>query len=54
MIQGYRKEIDETKEKINPMNPPEVREQREKKSTLKIVDMEKEAREVVELFDRIA
>jgi hypothetical protein len=29
MIEGYRKEIKEIKQNINPMTPPEVQEQRE-------------------------
>jgi FtsZ-binding cell division protein ZapB len=31
-IEGYRQEIEELKEKLNPMTPPEVREQREQQS----------------------
>jgi hypothetical protein len=34
------------------MNPLEVQERIEQQSTLYIAEMEKEAREVVELFDR--
>jgi hypothetical protein len=40
-IEGYRQEIEELKENINPMTPLEVREQREQQSTLQIAEMEK-------------
>jgi hypothetical protein len=42
------------KEKLNPMTPPEVREQRELQFALQIVDMVREAREVAELFEKTA
>jgi hypothetical protein len=40
------------KEKINPTTPLEFREQREQKISLQIEEMAREAKEVVELFDR--
>jgi hypothetical protein len=49
-IDGYKQEIEELKENLNPMTPLEVREQREQQSALQIVEMVKEAREVEELF----
>jgi hypothetical protein len=42
------------KEKLNPMTPPEVREKREQQTTFQIDEMEREAKEVAELFDRTA
>jgi DNA repair exonuclease SbcCD ATPase subunit len=51
-IDQYKQEIEELKERLNPMTPPEVREQREQESSLQITEMEKEARKVEELFDR--
>jgi hypothetical protein len=51
-IDRYKQEIEELKERLNPTNPLEVQEQREQQSALQIVEMEKEAREVEELFDR--
>jgi len=51
-IEKYKQEIEELKYRLNPMTPPEVQEQREQQSALQIVDMEKEARAVEELFDR--
>jgi predicted nucleic acid-binding Zn-ribbon protein len=32
-IEGYRQEIEELKEKLNPMTPPKVLEKREKQRT---------------------
>jgi archaellum component FlaC len=51
-IDRYKKEIEELKERLNPTNPLEVREQREQQYALQITEMEKEAREVDEFFDR--
>jgi hypothetical protein len=52
-IEGYRQKIEEIKEKLNPTTPPKIREKREQQSALHIVDIAKEAREVIELFDKI-
>jgi predicted nucleic acid-binding Zn-ribbon protein len=40
-IDQYKQEIEELKERLNPMTPPEVREQRKQESALQIVEMEK-------------
>jgi hypothetical protein len=51
-IDQYRQEIEELKERLNPMTPPEVREKRKQEVALQMVEMEKQASAVEELFDR--
>jgi hypothetical protein len=53
-IDRNKQEIEELKERINTKTHLEVREQREKQSTLQIAEMAKEAREVEDLFDKTA
>jgi len=53
MIEGYRQKNKEIKEKLNTTTSPEIQEKREQKYALHIVEIEKEAREVIELFDKI-
>jgi len=50
-INQYKQDIDELKERLNPMTPLEVWEEREPEFTLLIAEMEKEARGVEELFN---
>jgi archaellum component FlaC len=50
-IEGYMQEIEELKEKINPMTPLEVREKREWQASFQIDEMAREVREITKLFD---
>jgi hypothetical protein len=51
-LEGYRKEIEELKEKLTPTTPPEVTAEREQQETLQIEMIEREAKEVTKHFDR--
>jgi FtsZ-binding cell division protein ZapB len=51
-IYQYKQEIEDLKEKINPMTPPEVREHRKQEVALQIDEMEKKKSTVEEFFDR--
>jgi FtsZ-binding cell division protein ZapB len=51
-IDQYRKEIEELKENLNPMTPPEVREQRKAEVALQLAEMEKQVNTTAGLFDK--
>jgi hypothetical protein len=52
MLEDYKKEIEELKEKLTPTTPPEVIAEREQQAALQVEMMEKEAKKVTKLFDR--
>jgi hypothetical protein len=54
MLEDYKKEIEELKEKLTPTTPPKVTAQREQQETLQVEMMEKEAKKGTKLFDRTA
>jgi hypothetical protein len=45
-LEGYKKEIEELKEKLTPTTPPKVTTEREQHATLQVEMMEKEAKQV--------
>jgi hypothetical protein len=54
MLEDYKKEIEELKEKLTPTTPPEVTAEREQQEALQVEMMEREAKKVTKLFDRTA
>ena len=50
-IDQYRKDIEYLKETLNPMNPPQVIEQKNQEDAFQIGDMEKQVNTVSKLFD---
>jgi hypothetical protein len=52
MIEGYRKDIKELKEKLTHTNPLEVTAEREQQESMHIDMIENESKEVAKLFDR--
>jgi hypothetical protein len=49
MLEDYKKEIEELKEKLTPTTPPEVMAEREQQAALQVEMMEKEAEKVTQL-----
>jgi hypothetical protein len=46
MLEDYKKEIEDLKEKLTPTTPPEVTTKREQHASLQVEIMEKEAKKV--------
>jgi hypothetical protein len=51
MLEDYKKEIEELKQKLTPTTPPKFMSEREQQETLQVEMMEKEVEKVTQLFD---
>jgi hypothetical protein len=54
ILEDYKKEIDDLKEKLTPTTHPKVTTKMEQQATLQVEIMENEAQKVTQLFDRTA
>jgi hypothetical protein len=52
MLEDYKKEIEELKEKLTPTTPLEFVDEREQQASLQVEMMQKEVEKVTQLFDR--
>jgi hypothetical protein len=52
MLKGYKKEIEELREKLTPTTPSEVTTEREQQESLQVEMVDREAKKVTELFER--
>jgi hypothetical protein len=52
MLEDYKKEIEDLKEKLAPITPPKVTIEREQHASSQVEIMEKEAQKVTQNFDK--